>query len=467
MSQKRDLILNTIIYAIGNFGTKILSYIMVLVYSYFVRPDDLGYYDLVLTTIGMLEPIILFQINDGVFRYLVSKEEDNNLVISTSFYFVLTNTIVTSIIEIIVCSANNLRYIPWITIYLLSFTLFSYFQDVIRGLGKNKFYAKIGIINSIIMLLIEILGLIVFGLGVEALFISKALSHAICVVIMFIAIKELRHIKLPNFNKEILRKLLRYSAPLVPNTICWWVINSSDRYIILYFLGTDYNGIYSFANKFPTVITTVTSIFYLAWQENAIKSYKNSDRDDYFSDVFEKYYKLLFTLTLAAPFATKLIIQYLAQYDYKSAWEFTGALYIAAVFSALSSFLGLGYQISKETKRSLPSTFASALINIGVNVSLIKTISLHAASISTLVAYYFLFVIRIFHTRRYYKLRVNWFEFYSLLFSCIIAIFATFIIENTAIELILEAITILVFAILNNNILKGIKKIIGARKKHL
>ena len=88
MDGKSKLATNTVIYAIGNFGTKILSYIMVLVYSYFITPDDMGYYDLVLTTISMLQPLIIFQINDGVFRFLIdSSEKKQKSIIGNSLKF--------------------------------------------------------------------------------------------------------------------------------------------------------------------------------------------------------------------------------------------------------------------------------------------------------------------------------------------------------------------------------------------
>ena len=76
MSQSRKLIKNTLVYAIGNIGSKVLAYVMVLVYSHFITADDLGYYDLILTTIAMIQPIIIFQISDGVYRFVITSDED-------------------------------------------------------------------------------------------------------------------------------------------------------------------------------------------------------------------------------------------------------------------------------------------------------------------------------------------------------------------------------------------------------
>ena len=77
MKSSSKLAKNTAIYAIGNFGTKILSYVMVLVYSYYITPEELGYYDVVLTTISMIQPLVIFQLNDGVFRFLIESKKES------------------------------------------------------------------------------------------------------------------------------------------------------------------------------------------------------------------------------------------------------------------------------------------------------------------------------------------------------------------------------------------------------
>ena len=61
MSREKELVKKTGIYAVGNLGAKVLSYVMVLVYSYFILPDEMGYYDLIITTVAMIQPLVIFQ----------------------------------------------------------------------------------------------------------------------------------------------------------------------------------------------------------------------------------------------------------------------------------------------------------------------------------------------------------------------------------------------------------------------
>ena len=431
MDKGSILVKKTAIYAIGNFGSKILAYVMVLVYSYFITADELGYYDLVLTTISMLQPLVLFQINDGVYRYLVdSKKEERSTIIGNGFSFLCLTTLLAEFLFLLVNFRLDIQYAVWVGALFASTMFFVFLQDAVRGLGQSKLYAAMGVLNSVVMLLCEIVGLLLLRLGILALLISKVIANVSCILVMLLCVPDMRSAAHHRVHYPMLLPLLKYSAPLVPNTISWWVVNSSSRYIILGFLGASFNGLFAMATKFPTILTTITSIFYLAWQESAIKEYHSPNRDQFFSDVFRKYYILLLTLCLCAVPATRFVIELFVADEYKTAWQYTGFLYLGAVFSALCSFLGMGYQISKETARSFSTTVFAAGLNILVNIGLIKMIGLHAASIATFAAYLFLFFIRVKHTKRYFTLAVEWKTFCLLTSAVLGTIAVTAILPN-------------------------------------
>lgn len=454
MDKSSKLAKNTLIYAIGNFGSKFLAYVMVLVYSYYITPEELGYYDVVLTTISMVQPLVIFQINDGVFRFLIDSEKNQKAaIVGNVTKFLCMTTIASELVFLFFCGFVQVRYAVWIGLLLFSTMFFVLLQDIVRGLGLNKEYAAYGVLNSIVMLVMETIGLMVLHMGVEALIISKVCAYGICIVTMFVRHAELLQALREKMSKKVLGPILKYSAPLVPNTICWWVVNSSDRYIILFSLGAAFNGIYSMATKFPTILTMVTSIFYLAWQETAIKEYNTPERDSFFSDIFKKYYVLLFSLCLCAIPATRIVIQLFVSEAFKDAWKYTGFLYLGASFSALCGFLGMGYQISKETARSLATTIFAAVLNFAVNIGCVRFIGLQAASFSTFAAYLFLLLIRLQHSKRYFMLSIQWGQFIGLFAATLICMAATFIVPDIWYCVAMELIAILILIKLNYEII--------------
>lgn len=454
MSKESALVKRTAIYAVGNFGSKILAYVMVLVYSYYITPEDLGVYDIILTTLSMIQPLVLFQINDGVYRYLVdAPKNERGAIIGNGFTFLCLTTLAAELGLLGMSFIMDLQYAPWIAGLLASTILFVYLQDVVRGLGQSKLYAIIGVLNSLVMLVCETVGLVVFHLGVAALMISKVLANIICVVVMLVKIRETHGAFVSRMHRDVMLPLLKYSAPLVPNTISWWVVNFSNRYIILGFLGAAYNGIFSMANKFPTILTTITSIFYMAWQESAIKEYHTPNRDIFFSNVFRKYYVLLFTLCMCAAPATRFVIELFVSPEYQDAWQYTGLLYLGASFSALCSFLGMGYQISKETKRSLYTSIYAAIINVAVNLVFVRVIGLHAASLATFASYLCMFLIRTQHTKRYFKLYIKWGEFFVLTTAVLVVVIATALLPNLWLCIPLGFICVGVLIVMNRELI--------------
>ena len=166
---------------------------------------------------------------------------------------------------------------------------------------------------------------------------------------------------------------------------------------------------------------------------------------------------LLFSLIWCAVPATNVIIKWFVGIEYIDAWQFTGFLYLSTVFSALSSFLGIGYQISRETKRSVLSTVSAAGINILINISLVKIIGLHAASFSTFVSYLVLFIIRIFHSKKYFTLHIDWMIFIIMSFIAG-AIIALSYIGSIAVNIGLTVVAFGLLVFMNRTIIKTILK---------
>lgn len=465
MSREGKILKNTAIYAVGNFGSKILAYVMVLVYTHFISPNELGYYDLILTTISLALPIVMCSFDEGIYRWLVDSNKNINDIISTSTKIIIGTTFIAGLVLIITSLFVDIQYANLIIWLLSSMAFYQLFLNAVRGLSNSKTYATSGIINSAIDLLFEFLGLVILNMGVEALLISKTIANIVTVGYLCIKQPELKACLKGNMNLNIAKSMLAYSLPLIPNSVSWWIVNSSSRYIISIFLGTAFNGIYSISNKFPTIITTITGIVYFSLQESIIKEYNSPDRNEFYSKIFKQYYTLLFSLVTCAIPATKIIIIWFVNSSYITAWRYTGFLYIGTVFSALSSLLGIGYQISRETRRSVISTVIAAAINALVNIILIKYIGLYSASLSTMLAYIFLFVLRIIHSKRYFLLQIQWGHFgVQILFACV-AIAISFI-PYVSMVLIGEIIIVLFVIYINKKFVINLFNLLN-KKRHL
>ena len=411
-SKLNSLISNTIVYAIGNLGSKVLTFALIPIYSFYLKKSDFGYFDLVITTITLLIPLLTFQISDGLFRWLIDKNSTDDLhkteIISSGFIiiaFIITLLFVSFFVVKII---HPIPYQGIIFYFLFISSCYPIFQQTIRGLGLNKKYAASGIINSFVLLVSTVIFLIILDLKILSLFLSGSIAITATVLYLIISSNLLKFLNFKKINKKTLKEMALYSLPLVPNTISWWLVNSANKYLILFYLGTEFNGIFGLANRFPGLLVMVNSIFMMAWQESAITSYNDKERSNYYSKVFSAL--LWFQISLAAVFSisSEFIVSNFISPEYYEAWKFMPYLFFGVAFSTLSGFYGSFYLSAKKTKLAFYTSSLGAIINVIVCLFSIEHFGLFAAAISTSVGYLILFLVRLYNTRfiarlKYYK----------------------------------------------------------------
>lgn len=426
MSREGVLVKNTIIYSLGNFGSKILSFLLLPFYTYYLSTNDYGKFELISTTVLLLAPIITFQIYDGLYRYLLdskSKEEASN-IISNSFFITMRNMIIFNLLYLIIIQFKSFSY-EYLILLQIDFSILSgLWAQIARGLKKNVEYSLSGIIATIVILISNILFITVMNLRVGALIISNTLSFIFIIIYLEGKLKIRRYIKLKFHSKIIKRKLVAFSLPLIPNVISWWFMNVSDRYFLAFYKGITANGIYAISNKFPSILIMLNSIFYLAWQESAISEYEAKDRNDFYTRMFNILMNLEFTGVIGLLAFTKFIMKFMVNAKFQSAWAFIPFLYMGTIFNSFSSFYGTGYLSSKDTIGAFYTSFIGGIVNVILNVILIPIIGIQGASFSTMIAFLVMWITRLYQTRKYFKININ---FKSLILLSLLSIIFIFL----------------------------------------
>ena len=124
--------------------------------------------------------------------------------------------------------------------------------------------------------------------------------------------------------------------------------------------------------------------------------------------------------------------------------------------------MGSVYVEKKLTKEIAKTSVIAAVINIVVNVVLIKQIGLYAASISTLVAYAAMFIYRWIDVKKYVNFTVNKVLIMLSILIYIITII-TYYLRNTTISAVLLLVVIVFAIIVNKNSVSYIKNIINKK----
>jgi O-antigen/teichoic acid export membrane protein len=246
--------------------------------------------------------------------------------------------------------------------------------------------------------------------------------------------------------------MLKYSLPLIPNALSWWAISAADRFIILYYLGLSSNGLFAIAVKFPSILVMVHTIFNMAWQERAIRTYETADRDQYYTSILNKYVGFVFGLIVVAIAVTKPGLKFMVQKSYYDVWKIVPCMYLAVGFQALSSFFGTGYNSSKDTKGALTTTIFGVCASIAINMAFIPVIGLLSPSIAFLAGFLVMFVARAYQTRKYFTVTIPYKKMLVLVaFSIVVAVIT--LSENNIVLFANVALSIVVFLVFNKDMI--------------
>lgn len=202
--------------------------------------------------------------------------------------------------------------------------------------------------------------------------------------------------------------MLRYSVPLIPTTMFWWIVGMSDRYMVTWFCGDTQTGMLAIAHKIPSLLTIVSAIFYQAWQISAIDESGQGKRTArFYSQTYDYYGTLLFCAASGMVMLIQPITKVMYDAAYYESWRYVPFLVMSEVFSSLVTFLGSFYMVSKKNATVPLAIFVGAAANIGLNFWLIPKYGVMGATFATLLSYLLAYGIRAVDIQRLVALELR------------------------------------------------------------
>ena len=412
MDKYKKLATNTIIFAIGTFSSKVLSFLLMPFVTRMLGTGDYGSADLIQQTANVLIPIVFLQINSACLRFALDKASNKADVFTVGIRTTLIGFVVFLFfaypISLVRIKDFNLGdYIVLIYAFVLVSGTRQLCQQFVRGCEKVKIFAVDGIIATATTLAFNLLFLGPFHWGVTGYVVAIIASDFCSVIFLFVTCKLWRYVKIRNVGRGLASQMLKYSVPMMPSIILWWVINVSDRYMVTGFIGSSANGLYTAASKIPNFIIMFSSIFIDAWQLSAVDEYDSENKADFFTNVFRVYSAGVFAAASGLIAVCQLLTKILVADSYYESWQFVPVLIISTSLSCFVNFLASVYMASKKTVMGSVTAFAGAFTNVVLNLILIPKTGALGAAVATVSAFAVVFVTRALSTRKYVKVNFN------------------------------------------------------------
>lgn len=477
-SRYKKLFSNTIIFAIGSFSSKILVLFLVPIYTNALTTSELGIADLLQQISNWLVPIVSLTVSEAITRFGLDKAYNKKSVFTIGTILNSLGLIVLLIVMAITLifghksasgdtTIDKIVFDNGIILYLYVFmaSLKQVFAYFIRAIEKVKLYATVGILTTFFTLLFTVLLLLGLKIGVKGYLLAIILSDFLAIVYMFFAAKLWRYFSFRSFDKPVAKQMLAYCVPLIPTQIMWLITNTSSSLIVTVFLSDSANGILSAAYKIPNIISTVYTIFALAWNMSAVLEKDGDEQEKFYENVFECNQSVMYILSAVILVFLHFITNIWIGADFRESVMYAPILIYATIFTCFVTFMGTIYAVHKKSVRSLVTALISGGVNIIINLSLVKVIGIYSAAVAALVSYLTVFIIRSIDCRRYQPFNLH---IRKLLLNCGILAFMcvlNYTVNSFAvISYILLAICMVIIIALNIKSLMKVVRIMIPKK---
>ena len=414
MKELKSLAKNAGLLAMGQFGTKLLSFFLVPLYTYVLSTAEYGTFDLMNTSISLLVPIFTLNICDAALRFPLDPQTDRVEVFSICMYHFcacVLSGMVLVFVNYIFGFISIINDYP--VLFLVMFAgmalngILNYFA---RGIERVKEVAISGMVCSLVMICLNLFFLLVLHKGLWGFFMADILGVISQIVYLFLAIKGWKFVKWRHLDAKLHREMLAYSKPMVLNNISWWVNGLSNRYVITWLSGIAANGIFSVSYKIPSILMMFQGIFGQAWTLSAVHEFDKEDKNGFFSKLYGSYNVSMTLVCSALIILSRTMAELLYSKEFYTAWQYVPFLTMAAVFGALSGYLGGIYAATKDTRTFATTSMVGAAANLVLTFLLVWQVGVIGAAIASLVSYGLVWAMRIRTIKRYMNLRISLFR---------------------------------------------------------
>ena len=270
-------------------AAKATAALIVPIYAFFVSTQNLGTYDYYITLAQMLSPLCFLAIWESVLRYIIRESEvgKKEALVSSVIAFCLISlaVVVAATLAATLAFPSLARDVSAVATMSICVGLAQVWQYFARSFGETRLYAASGVVSALVSFGGILLFVCLLGHQLDGLVTSYVLSQLTLIILIESRLKLLTKFSPRYVSKRQIVQFVKFSTPLALNLLLLAFVTGFGRILITNVLGPESNGMYTFAMKFGTILTSLGSIFAMAVVEEAILRIGKADADRFFQSV--------------------------------------------------------------------------------------------------------------------------------------------------------------------------------------
>lgn len=416
----KTLILNTALFAVNAIATRLVTFLLVPLYTAFMTAGEYGVTDMSLTVISLVTPLATLSVADAAVRFIVGDRTHGSEYTFIGFIVTIASIALVAIISPVLSfgAFGGLgMYKGWFVLAYASSALLQMCGEAARGVGEVRLIPICAGISALVTCVSAGALIGVFGMAVVGYFLSVSAGPLVAIVVYFtvggMGKRVLDGARLVLEGRlELIKRLcipmFRYSLPLIPNSLFWWVGTSINRFFITGMLGIASSGMFAAAGKLPGLLNTVYSVFQQAWQLSAFQESDNEGLDRFFSLVFHILQAVMTLLCALISFFAPWLASLFLRGEFYEAWPMIPVLLIANLMNVFNAFFGTVYTTTMRTSYIMRTTVVGAVICVLLTPALIVPFGTYGACMASAAGNALVFVMRARDSRKYIRVDVGW-----------------------------------------------------------
>lgn len=400
-SKLKQLTKETAIYGVSTMIGRFINYILVPFYTNIFAPAEYGIISNIYAYIAILNILFTYGMDSSYLKFAKSKEfGDDKDNFSTPYISILTTSVLFGLTFFIFKpfyaglfsvpeQFGYLVYYVGVILVLDALVVLPFLN--LRLENKPVLFATIKISNILLNVALNLILILLFNWGIEAIIVSNVLASALNILLLFPSIKSVFKIK---FNTELFKRTLKFGLPFLPAGIALMILQVIDRPIMLYLTNLETVGIYQANYRLGTFMMLFVLMFQYAWQPFFMKNSEDENAKELFSKVLT-YFTLAGTVMLVclSLFIDKIVMmeffgKSIIGKAYWSGLPIVPVVLLAYLFYGMYNIFSAGLYIKEKSGWVPLVSGIAAIVNIGVNFLLIPVLGIMGAALATLLSYF-------------------------------------------------------------------------------
>jgi len=419
MLSNSQLLYDLLYYVPSKLIPAILGFILVIVLTHSLTPDEFGQYATILAIVNLSDTLVSAWLRQSILRFYADYQVNGNTreFQEKALSLVVPATLMVGLVTGFVMRAlgYGLKQIMLALGVLFTQIIFSYLTTLYQSSRLARHYAMVTIIQSTVQIA-WVLGLVYLGRGGYPLAVL-ALAAGYLGGEFYIFLRRAKtdvHIGLTfrNLDWKLNRNLLGYGLPMSVWFLCFQLLFLANRLIIGSLRSYEEVGIY--ASAYDLIIgasNLMMTPFLLAAHPIILQLWALTGERALVEELIKRIFRYLLLLFAPMFFFSLTVNEELfcvlgRGFGIKG-W-IVPVLVATAFCGGFSMYVHKGLEIAKRTDIMMGVAALTAFLNIMLNLLLVGQYGYPAAAVIALISYLFYMVVVYSFARQYVQLRIPW-----------------------------------------------------------